>query len=145
MAYPVTSIHPLHASIRSIFRQKQTLHHSKKKTHTRLTRKMHIGWEKLVTEKLCEYYTSDYGIETRIVRFHNIYGPLGTYDGGREKAPAAMCRKVAAAENGGSIEIWGDGEQTRSFCYVEQTSSRACIASCGLTTVSHSTLAPRKS
>ncbi len=77
------------------------------------------GWEKLVTEKLCEYYTSDYGLETRTVRFHNIYGPYGTYDGGREKAPAAMCRKVALAEDGGSIEIWGDGEQTRSFCYVD--------------------------
>ena len=77
------------------------------------------GWEKLVTEKLCEYYASDYGLETRTVRFHNIYGPFGTYDGGREKAPAAMCRKVAVAEDGGSIEIWGDGEQTRSFCYVD--------------------------
>ena len=77
------------------------------------------GWEKLVTEKLCEYYASDYGMETRIVRFHNIYGPYGTYDGGREKAPAAMARKVALAESGGSIEIWGDGEQTRSFCHVD--------------------------
>ena len=76
------------------------------------------GWEKLVTEKLCEYYTSDYGLETRTVRFHNIYGPYGTYDGGREKAPAAMCRKVATVSDGGSIEIWGDGEQTRSFCHV---------------------------
>jgi nucleoside-diphosphate-sugar epimerase len=76
------------------------------------------GWEKLVTEKLCEYYASDYGIETRIVRFHNIYGPYGTYDGGREKAPAALCRKVALAADDGEIEIWGDGEQTRSFCYV---------------------------
>ncbi len=77
------------------------------------------GWEKLVTEKLCEYYAHDYGMETRIVRFHNIYGPNGTYDGGREKAPAALCRKIALAENGGEIEIWGDGEQTRSFCYVD--------------------------
>ena len=77
------------------------------------------GWEKLVTEKLCEYYASDYGMETRIVRFHNIYGPNGTYDGGREKAPAALCRKVAAIDDGGEIEIWGDGEQTRSFCHVE--------------------------
>lgn len=77
------------------------------------------GWEKLVTEKLCEYYTHDYGLETRIVRFHNIYGPNGTYDGGREKAPAALCRKVAAVDDGGEIEIWGDGEQTRSFCHVE--------------------------
>ena len=77
------------------------------------------GWEKLITEKLCEYYAHDYGMETRIVRFHNIYGPNGTYDGGREKAPAALCRKVALAEDGGEIEIWGDGEQTRSFCYVD--------------------------
>jgi nucleoside-diphosphate-sugar epimerase len=58
-------------------------------------------------------------METRIVRFHNIYGPFGTYDGGREKAPAAICRKVAQVEDGGSIEIWGDGEQTRSFCYID--------------------------
>ena len=77
------------------------------------------GWEKLVSEKLAEYYMSDYGLETRTVRFHNIYGPYGTYDGGREKAPAAMCRKVAAADDGGSIEMWGDGEQTRSFCHVD--------------------------
>ena len=77
------------------------------------------GWEKLVTEKLCEYYASDYGMETRIVRFHNIYGPYGTYDGGREKAPAAMARKIALIDDGGTIEIWGDGEQTRSFCYVD--------------------------
>jgi nucleoside-diphosphate-sugar epimerase len=77
------------------------------------------GWEKLVTEKLCEYYASDYGMETRIVRFHNIYGPNGTYDGGREKAPAALCRKIALEPDGGEIEIWGDGEQTRSFCFVD--------------------------
>jgi GDP-D-mannose 3', 5'-epimerase len=77
------------------------------------------GWEKLVTEKLCEYYTGEFGLPTRTVRFHNIYGPFGTYDGGREKAPAAMCRKVAAADDGSSIEIWGDGEQTRSFCYID--------------------------
>jgi GDP-D-mannose 3', 5'-epimerase len=67
----------------------------------------------------CQYYTGDYDLETRIVRFHNIFGPYGTYQGGREKAPAAMCRKVALAEDGGEIEIWGDGEQTRSFCYVD--------------------------
>ena len=79
------------------------------------------GWEKLVTELLCGYYQSDYGLETRIVRFHNIFGPLGTWDGGREKAPAAMCRKVAVAKltNKPKIEIWGDGEQTRSFCYID--------------------------
>jgi GDP-D-mannose 3',5'-epimerase len=77
------------------------------------------GWEKLITEKLCEYYTHDYGLETRIVRFHNIYGPNGTYDGGREKAPAALSRKIALVSDGGEIEIWGDGEQTRSFCYID--------------------------
>lgn len=76
------------------------------------------GWEKLVSEKLCEYYASEHGMQVRIVRFHNIYGPYGTYDGGREKAPAALCRKVAMADPGGVIEIWGDGEQTRSFCHV---------------------------
>ncbi len=77
------------------------------------------GWEKLISERLCEYYAGQYGMETRIVRFHNIYGPYGTYDGGREKVPAALCRKVALAAPGGTIEIWGDGEQTRSFCYVD--------------------------
>jgi GDP-D-mannose 3', 5'-epimerase len=77
------------------------------------------GWEKLFTELLCSYYADEYPTQTRIVRFHNIYGPLGTYDGGREKAPAAICRKVAFAEDGGSIEIWGDGAQTRSFCYID--------------------------
>jgi nucleoside-diphosphate-sugar epimerase len=77
------------------------------------------GWEKLISERLCEYYTDEFGIATRTVRFHNVYGPYGTYDGGREKVPAALCRKVAAAEAGGSIEIWGDGEQTRSFCFID--------------------------
>jgi GDP-D-mannose 3',5'-epimerase len=79
------------------------------------------GWEKLVTERLCMHYRDDYGIETRTVRFHNIFGPLGTWQGGREKAPAALCRKVAVAKLTGDpvIEIWGDGEQTRSFCYID--------------------------
>ena len=77
------------------------------------------GWEKLFAEELCRYYYKDYGFETRIVRFHNVYGPLGTYDGGKEKAPAAISRKVALCEDGGEIEIWGDGEQTRSFMYVD--------------------------
>ena len=77
------------------------------------------GWEKLFTEKLCRYYSEDFGMETRVARFHNIFGPLGTYQGGREKAPAAICRKVALAENNGEIEVWGDGEQTRSFLYVD--------------------------
>lgn len=77
------------------------------------------GWEKLFTEQLVSYYHEDHGLDVRIVRFHNIYGPLGTYEGGKEKAPAAICRKVAEAEHGSSIEVWGDGEQTRSFCYVD--------------------------
>jgi GDP-D-mannose 3',5'-epimerase len=79
------------------------------------------GWEKLVTERLCLHYREDCGMETRIVRFHNIFGALGTWDGGREKAPAAMCRKIAVAKLTGNheIEIWGDGEQTRSFCYID--------------------------
>lgn len=77
------------------------------------------GWEKLWAEELCRYFHKDYGLETRIVRFHNVYGPLGTYDGGKEKAPAAICRKVSLAPDGGEIEVWGDGEQTRSFMYVD--------------------------
>jgi len=79
------------------------------------------GWEKLIAERLCHHYGDDYGMDVRIVRFHNIFGPLGTWDGGREKAPAALCRKVATAKLTGSdeIEIWGDGEQTRSFCYID--------------------------
>lgn len=77
------------------------------------------GWEKLWAEELCRYFWKDYKFETRIVRFHNVYGPLGTYDGGKEKAPAAICRKVALAPDGGEIEVWGDGEQTRSFMYVD--------------------------
>jgi exopolysaccharide biosynthesis WecB/TagA/CpsF family protein len=77
------------------------------------------GWEKLYAEQLCTYYREDYGLETRIVRFHNVYGPLGTYDGGKEKAPAAICRKVALANDGDQIEVWGDGNQTRSFMYID--------------------------
>ena len=76
------------------------------------------GWEKLFTEQMCRYYWRDYKFETRIVRFHNVYGPLGTYTGGKEKAPAAISRKVALAHDGGEIEVWGDGQQTRSFMYV---------------------------
>ena len=79
------------------------------------------GWEKLVSERLCMHYRDDYGLETRTVRFHNIFGEKGTWEGGREKAPAAMCRKIATAKLTGdpTIEIWGDGEQTRSFCYID--------------------------
>ncbi len=77
------------------------------------------GLEKLFMEKLCEYYSEDYSLETRVVRFHNVYGPMGTYEGGKEKAPAAISRKVAMAEDGGEIEVWGDGEQTRSFMYID--------------------------
>ena len=79
------------------------------------------GWEKLISERLCKHYREDYGIETRTVRFHNIFGEKGTWDGGREKAPAALSRKIAMAKLTGNhqIEIWGDGEQTRSFCYID--------------------------
>lgn len=79
------------------------------------------GWEKLVSEILAKYYREEYGLETRIARFHNIFGPFGTWDGGREKAPAAICRKIAIAKLSGKkeIEIWGDGKQTRSFCYID--------------------------
>jgi nucleoside-diphosphate-sugar epimerase len=77
------------------------------------------GWEKLYMERVCRHYTEDFGLETRVVRFHNIFGPLGTYDGGREKSPAAICRKVALVNDGDDIEVWGDGEQTRSYCYID--------------------------
>jgi GDP-D-mannose 3',5'-epimerase len=79
------------------------------------------GWEKLFSERMCRHFREDYGVPTRIARFHNVYGPFGTYDGGREKAPAAMCRKVITAKLSGhhQIEIWGDGLQTRSFMYID--------------------------
>jgi len=77
------------------------------------------GWEKLYTERLCMDYAEDFGLDIRVARFHNIYGPEGTYKGGREKAPAALCRKVAEASDPGKITIWGDGKQTRSFCYID--------------------------
>ena len=79
------------------------------------------GWEKLFSERMCRHFMEDYGIEVRVARYHNIYGPYGTYDGGREKAPAALCRKVIKAKNDkdNKIEVWGDGLQTRSFLYVD--------------------------
>ena len=79
------------------------------------------GWEKLFSERMCRHFREDFGLETRIARYHNVYGPYGTYDGGREKAPAAICRKVIAAQLAGEneIEVWGDGEQTRSFMYID--------------------------
>jgi len=76
------------------------------------------GWEKLCAEKMCEAYRRDYKMDIRMLRFHNVYGPEGTYAGGREKSPAALCRKVAEASNPGTIDIWGDGRQTRSYCFV---------------------------
>lgn len=76
------------------------------------------GWEKLFSEVVYQSFARDYGLNIRVARFHNIYGPEGTWDGGREKAPAALCRKVAQAKNGGEIEVWGDGQATRSFCYI---------------------------
>jgi len=79
------------------------------------------GWEKLFSERMCRHFREDFGIATRVARFHNVYGPHGTYDGGREKAPAAICRKVIQAKLSGKheIEIWGDGHQTRSFMYID--------------------------
>lgn len=77
------------------------------------------GWEKLFTEKVCEAYQRDYHLDLRVLRYHNIYGPEGTYKGGREKSPAALCRKVAEASNPGIISIWGDGKQSRSYCYID--------------------------
>lgn len=79
------------------------------------------GWEKLFSERMCRHFMEDFGLECRVARFHNVFGPLGTYKGGREKAPAAICRKVIEAKNSGTheIEIWGDGQQTRSFMYVD--------------------------
>ena len=77
------------------------------------------GLEKLFTEEMCKYYSKDYKLDTRIVRFHNVYGPIGTYEGGKEKAPAAICRKIAMAKDVDEIEVWGDGNQTRSFIYID--------------------------
>jgi len=79
----------------------------------------YYGWEKLFMEKACEAYAEDFGLETRVARFHNIYGPEGTWKGGKEKSPAALCRKVAEAANPGTITIWGDGKQVRSYCYID--------------------------
>lgn len=78
------------------------------------------GWEKLFSERMCRHFREDFGIQTRVARYHNVYGPFGTYDGGREKAPAAICRKIVQAKLSGNheIEIWGDGTQTRSFMYI---------------------------
>jgi nucleoside-diphosphate-sugar epimerase len=91
------------------------------------------GWEKLFSERMCRHFTEDFGLETRVARYHNVYGPHGTYDGGREKAPAAICRKVVQAVLRGSneIEIWGDGKQTRSFMYIDDclTGTRRIMSS----------------
>ena len=79
------------------------------------------GWEKLFSERMCRHFYEDYGLETRVARYHNVYGPMGTFDGGREKAPAALCRKLIIAKNSGekTIDVWGDGEQTRSFMFID--------------------------
>ena len=91
------------------------------------------GWEKLFSERMCRHFREDYGLETRIARYHNVYGPNGTYDGGREKAPAAICRKLAQAKLTGNheIDVWGDGEQTRSFMYIDDcvSGTQAIMAS----------------
>src|SRR5438046_7462212 len=78
------------------------------------------GWEKLFSERMCRHFREDFKVPTRVARFHNIFGPYGTWDGGREKAPAAICRKIALAAEGDEIEIWGDGHQTRSFLYIDE-------------------------
>ncbi|MDD5423576.1 MAG: NAD-dependent epimerase/dehydratase family protein, partial [Candidatus Omnitrophica bacterium] len=83
------------------------------------------GWEKLYAEKVFQAFKRDYKLDIRIARFHNIYGPEGTYEGGREKSPAALCKKVAEATDSGDIEIWGDGDQTRSYCYIDD-----CVKGC---------------
>ncbi len=79
------------------------------------------GWEKLFSERMCRHFTEDFGLETRVIRYHNVYGPMGTFDGGREKAPAALCRKIIKSKLNSEkvIEVWGDGKQTRSFMYIE--------------------------
>ncbi len=84
------------------------------------------GWAKLHTERACRHYREEFGLQTRVVRLHNIFGPLGAYDGGREKSPAALCRKIALADEGGELEIWGDGEQARSYCYVSDCVEGLC-------------------
>jgi GDP-D-mannose 3',5'-epimerase len=86
------------------------------------------GWEKLFSERLCRHFLEDFDLETRVARYHNVYGPHGTFDGGREKAPAAICRKVIAAKLSGDheIEIWGDGEQTRSFMFIDDCLYGTC-------------------
>ena len=79
------------------------------------------GWEKLFSERMCRHFTEDFNLDTRVLRYHNVYGPLGTFDGGREKAPAALCRKIIKAKlnNDKSIDVWGDGKQTRSFMFID--------------------------
>lgn len=84
------------------------------------------GWEKLFSEILCEAYRKDYQLDTRVVRFHNIFGPYGTWDGGKEKAPAALSRKIIKVNDPGVIDIWGDGKQTRSFCYIDDCIEGVC-------------------
>ena len=84
------------------------------------------GWEKLFSERMCRHFREDFGLVTRVARFHNVYGPLGTWDGGREKAPAAMCRKVAEADDGGVVEVWGDGTAMRSYTHVDDMIDAIC-------------------
>jgi GDP-D-mannose 3',5'-epimerase len=93
------------------------------------------GWEKLFSERMCRHFSEDFGLITRVARYHNVYGPYGTYSGGREKAPAAICRKVAEAKLSGhhEIDVWGDGAQTRSFMYIDD-----CVY--GTQAITHSTI-----
>ena len=88
--------------------------------HTSELQSREYGWEKLFSERLYLAYNRNFGMECRVARYHNIFGPLGTWDGGKEKAPAAMCRKVAMTQDGGTMEVWGDGLQTRSFLYIDE-------------------------
>src|SRR5215203_6692165 len=91
------------------------------------------GWEKLFSERMCRHFSEDFGLETRVARYHNVYGPFGAYSGGREKAPAAVCRKIAEAELTGrrEIEVWGDGQQTRSFTYIDDAVSGTFLLTAG--------------
>ena len=101
------------------------------------------GWEKLFSERMCRHFREDFGIATRVARYHNVYGPHGTWDGGREKAPAAICRKVIDAKLSGKheIEIWGDGEQTRSFMYIDDCIDGTTAGIMAATSTSRSTSA----
>ena len=110
-----------HLLLCSIFKTKKHFHGFKETDAYPADPEDGYGWEKIFSERMCRHFTEDFGIETRIARYHNIFGPSGTFDGGREKAPAALCRKIIQAKKKNSkyIDVWGDGEQTRSFLYID--------------------------